>query len=83
MNKKILKLSLSQFQDYFNFAKSLWTVVYDSIGLRIIRNQKNLNRKTKTFLQCSIFQIRIFIKAFFKNTEIKKVKSKLENTISI
>lgn len=47
--KKILKLSLSQFHDYFDFAKSLWSVVYDSIGLRVIRNQKNLKSK-KGFL---------------------------------
>jgi len=47
--KKILKLSLNQFHDYFNFAKSLWSVAYDSIGLRVIRNQKNLKSK-KGFL---------------------------------
>ena len=47
--QKILKNFQPQFHDYFNFAKSLWTVVYDSIDLKIVKNVENIDRKTGFF----------------------------------
>jgi len=47
--QKILKNFQPQFHDYFNFAKSLWTVVYDSIELDIVKNVENIDCKTGFF----------------------------------
>jgi hypothetical protein len=45
----ILKLSNDLILDHFNFAKSLWTVVYNSIDLKLIHNKNNLNSKSGFF----------------------------------
>jgi hypothetical protein len=42
---KILKNSQPQLFDYFNFAKSIWSVVYDSVEIIIKRNKNNLKSK--------------------------------------
>jgi len=39
---KILNFAQTQILDYFNFVKSLWTVVYDSIDVKIRKNKSNL-----------------------------------------
>lgn len=46
---KILKLSYNQFLEYFNFAKSLWSVVYESMDIIIRKNKKNLESKRGFF----------------------------------
>lgn len=47
--KKILKKSEHLIKDYFNFAKSLWSVVYDSIDVKLIYNKKNIESKSGFF----------------------------------
>lgn len=47
--KKVLKIIQPQLYDYFNFAKSLWTVVYDSIDIKVKKNRENLKKKTGFF----------------------------------
>jgi hypothetical protein len=47
--RKILRNSQPQLYDYFNFAKSLWTVVYDSIDLKVKKNKRNLKSKSGFF----------------------------------
>lgn len=47
--KKILKNSQPQLYDYFNFAKSLWTVVYDSIDIKVRKNKSNIKSKSGFF----------------------------------
>lgn len=47
--KKILKNSQPQLYDYFNFAKSLWTVVYESIDLKVKKNRSNIKSKSGFF----------------------------------
>ena len=51
--KKILKNSQPQLYDYFNFAKSLWTVVYDSIDIKIRKNKGNIKSKSGFFYYVS------------------------------
>jgi hypothetical protein len=46
---KILKLSYNQFLEYFNFAKSLWSVVYESMDIILRKNKKNLSSKRGFF----------------------------------
>jgi len=47
--KKILKNSQSQLYDYFNFAKSLWSVVYESIDIKVRKNKSNIKSKSGFF----------------------------------
>jgi hypothetical protein len=44
--KKILKICQPQIHDYFNFAKSLWTVVFDSITVKTKKNKSNIKNKS-------------------------------------
>lgn len=45
----ILKISNDLILDHFNFAKSLWSVVFDSIDIKPVLNTKNLSSKTGFF----------------------------------
>lgn len=47
--KKILKNSQPQLFDYFNFAKSLWSVVYESINIKVRKNKSNIKSKVGFF----------------------------------
>lgn len=46
---KILKNSQPQLYDYFNFAKSIWSIVYDSIEVVVKKNKNNLQSKSGFF----------------------------------
>lgn len=46
---KILKNSQPQLYDYFNFAKSIWGIVYDSIDVVVKKNKNNLQSKSGFF----------------------------------
>ena len=47
--QQILKESQTLIKDYFNFAKSLWTLVFDSIDIKVKRNKGNIKSKTGFF----------------------------------
>ena len=47
--RKILKNSQPQLYDYFNFAKSIWSIVYDSIEVVVKKNKNNLQSKSGFF----------------------------------
>jgi hypothetical protein len=40
--QKVLNFAYPKFQDYFNIAKSVWTLVYESTHISIKKNKKNL-----------------------------------------
>jgi hypothetical protein len=40
--RKILKYSAPRMMEYFNIAKSVWTIVFDSLDMKIRRNKKNV-----------------------------------------
>jgi hypothetical protein len=42
--KKIIKYSAPKFFDYFNLAKSIWTMCFDSVELNFVKNRVNLNK---------------------------------------
>jgi hypothetical protein len=46
---KILRTIQPQLHDYFNYAKSIWSIVYDSIDVIIKKNKTNLNSKSGFF----------------------------------
>jgi hypothetical protein len=47
--QKILKNSQPQLYDYFNFAKSIWSIVFDSIDVVVKKNKNNLQSKSGFF----------------------------------
>ena len=47
--KKILKYSQPKLLDYFNIAKSIWSIVYDSITVTVKKNRKNISNKSGFF----------------------------------
>lgn len=47
--KKILKYSQPKLFDYFNIAKSIWSIVYDSITVTLKKNRKNISNKSGFF----------------------------------
>ena len=47
--KKILKYSQPKLLDYFNIAKSIWAIVYESITVTVKKNKKNINNKSGFF----------------------------------
>jgi hypothetical protein len=47
--QKILKTCQPQLYDYFNYAKSIWSIVYDSIEVVVKRNKMNLQSKSGFF----------------------------------
>lgn len=47
--KKIIVFSAPKFQDYFNIAKSVWTLVYESTHVSIKKNKKNLYNQNGYF----------------------------------
>ena len=46
---KILRTIQPQLHDYFNYAKSIWSIVYDSIDVVIKKNKTNLDSKSGFF----------------------------------
>ena len=46
---KILHTIQPQLHDYFNYAKSIWSIVYDSIDVIIKKNKTNLDSKSGFF----------------------------------
>ena len=46
---KILRAIQPQLHDYFNYAKSIWSIVYDSIDVIIKKNKTNLDSKSGFF----------------------------------
>jgi len=47
--QKIIKVSQPMLFDYFNIAKSIWSLAYDSITINIKRNKNNLTNKIGFF----------------------------------
>jgi len=46
---EIVKYSGQKVLDYFNMMKAVWNIVYDSISLKIIKNEKNIGELTGYF----------------------------------
>jgi hypothetical protein len=77
---KLLKVIQPQLYDYFNFAKSLWTVVYDSIDVKVKKNREHLKKKSGFF-----FYIRNDVLYVWKYTtkKVYNVKNQTKTTIEV
>lgn len=77
---KILSNSQSQLYDYFGFAKSIWSVVYDSIEIIIKKNKNNIKSKNGFFYfnNCDdIYVWKYTIKRIYKTKGQTKTNTKL------
>ena len=46
---EVVKYSGQKVLDYFNMMKAVWNIVYDSISLKLIKNEKNIGEMTGYF----------------------------------
>lgn len=89
--KKILKLSQSQLFDYFNYTKSIWNLVFDSIEIVVRKNKNNLISKIGFFYYQNgetLYIWRFQTKKVYKTKNQTKTTTKLiykgsENTLTI
>lgn len=77
---KILKQSEILIKDYFNFAKSLWSVVYDSIEVKPIFNKKNIDSKIGFFYYRQDNIIRIWK---YTTRKVYKVKNQTRTSLDL
>jgi len=66
--KKILSNTQPKLFDYFNIVKAIWTLVFDSITIKIKRNIGNLNSKA------GFFYFKVENEIYLWRYDIKKVK---------
>jgi hypothetical protein len=66
--KKILSNTQPKLFDYFNIVKAIWTLVFDSITIKIKRNTGNLNSKA------GFFYFKVENEIYLWRYDIKKVK---------
>ena len=58
--RKILKYSHPKLQDYFGIAKSIWSIVYNSIDIKVKKNKNYLESKTGFFY----YKTKVFSRCF-------------------
>ena len=78
--KKILSNTQPKLFDYFNIVKAIWTLVFDSITIKIKRNTENLNSKSGFFyfkVENEIYLWRYDIKRIKKGNGQNKTNVKL------
>jgi len=75
--KKMLKYSQPKL-DYFNIAKSIWSIVYDSIFVNVRKNRKNLSSKSGFFYYKLENQIYIWK---YTTRKVKNTKSQTRTTL--
>ncbi len=72
---KILRTIQPQLHDYFNYAKSIWSIVYDSIDVIIKKNKTNLDSKSGFFYyktETSLYIWRYTTKKVYKSNNQTK-----------
>jgi len=72
--QKILRDSHTKIFDYFNIAKALWSVAYDSIDIRVKRNRKNL------YIKNGFFYSKINDQFYIWTYKISKIQKTINQT---
>jgi|694.fasta_scaffold00102_200 hypothetical protein len=78
--RKILKNSQPQLYDYFNFAKSIWSIVYDSIDVVMKKNKSNLSNKSGFFYYKLPDKLYIWQ---YTNRKIYKTKNQTKTSLKL
>lgn len=77
---QILKNSQPQLFDYFQFAKSVWSIVYDSIEVILKKNKNNLNGKSGFFYHQSEDTVNIWK---YTTTKVYRTKNQHRTTTKL
>lgn len=77
---QILKNSQPQLHDYFQFAKSVWSIVYDSIDIVLKKNKNNLKSKSGFFYYQSEDIVYIWM---YTTTRVYKTKNQQRTTTKL
>jgi len=77
---KILKMAQPQLHDYFNFAKSIWSVAYDSVLVTLKKNKNNLQNKSGFFYYKSKDKLYIWR---YVTKKVYKVKNQTRTSLSL
>jgi hypothetical protein len=77
---KILKNSQPQLYDYFNFAKSIWSIVYDSIEVVVKKNKNNLQSKSGFFSYKTPEKVYIWL---YTTKKVYKTKGQTKTSIKL
>lgn len=77
---KILKNSQPQLYDYFNFAKSIWSIVYDSIEVVVKKNKNNLQSKFGFFSYKTPEKVYIWL---YTTKKVYKTKGQTKTSIKL
>lgn len=78
--KKILNNSQPQLFDYFNFAKSIWSFVYDSVEINVRKNKNNLSSKFGFFYYNSNTELYIWR---YETKKVYKVKNQTKTMVKL
>jgi len=77
---EILKNSQPQLHDYFGFAKSIWSVVYDAVDVVLKKNKNNIKSKSGFFYYRSEGGLYIWN---YKITKVYKTKNQNRTTTKL
>lgn len=76
--KKILKYSQPKLLDYFNIAKSIWAIVYDSINVTVKKNRKNIKNKSGFFYYKTENNVMVWL---YTTRKIKNTKNQTKTSL--
>jgi hypothetical protein len=77
---KILKIIQPQLFDYFNFAKSIWSIVYDSIDVVLKKNKNNLQSKSGFFSYKTTEQVYVWQ---YNTRRVYKTKGQTKTSLKL
>ena len=77
---KILKIIQPQLFDYFNFAKSIWSIVYDSIDVVLKKNKNNLQSKSGFFSYKTAEQVYVWQ---YNTRRVYKTKNQTKTSVKL
>jgi hypothetical protein len=89
----ILKFSAPRVHEYFNIAKSVWTIVYDTIELKLKKNKKNISQNKGFFYYLENKTNNLYVweyniknanrSSIEKKTQVNLIYSKPKNNLTL
>ena len=77
--RKILLYSAPRIMEYFNVAKSVWTVVFDSLDMKIKRNKKNILHPKGYFFYTESSTKKTYVWEYYIKKETKTNPQRMTN----
>jgi hypothetical protein len=77
--RKILSYSAPRIMEYFNVAKSVWTIVFDSLDMKIKRNKKNILHPKGYFFYTETESKKTYVWEYIIKKETKSNPQRMAN----